>query len=94
VNELDEETNETHDKETDTGSLGNSSKFLAIRLGALLDQMYRILGELPEWFNQDFVETFLFCRRHDYYVIDLDETENRDWKGDGKRAKRWLARYI
>jgi hypothetical protein len=87
VNELDEETDETHDKETDTGSLGDSRKFLAIRLGALLDQMYRILGELLEWFNQDLVETFLFCRRHNSIVFDLDKTETETGMEE-KRAKR------
>jgi hypothetical protein len=63
VDKLDKESDETHDKETNAGSSGNLSKFLAIRLGALFDQMNRVLGKLLKGFNQNLVETLLI--RHD-----------------------------
>ena len=63
VHKLDKESNESHDEEPNAGSLRNLSEFLAIRFGALFDQMNRVLGKLLERFDQDLIKTLLF--RHD-----------------------------
>jgi hypothetical protein len=63
VDKLDKKSNETHDEETNAGGSGNLSEFLAIGLGALFDQMNRVLGKLLEGFDQNLVETLLI--RHD-----------------------------
>ena len=66
VNQLDEKTNETHHKKADTDSSCNSGEFLAVWLRALLDQMHRVLGKLPEGLDEHLLESFLFshcCER-------------------------------
>ena len=61
MNELDKETNESHDQKPNTGCLGNLHEFLSVWLGALLDQVHGIASKLLEGLHQDLVETFLFC---------------------------------
>lgn len=60
VNQFDKETNESHNEETNRGRPRDHQKFFAIRLGAFLDQVHGILGELFERFNKNLVESFLF----------------------------------
>ena len=60
VNQLDKETDESHNEKANAGGLGNGGELLSVGLGAFLDQMNRILGELLQGFDQNFVESFLF----------------------------------
>ena len=91
VDELDEETNETHDQKanalttrkerakvelsesieatkrlqpqtslaTTYRSTSNGREFFSVGLGALLDEMNRVLGELSQGFDENLVESFL-----------------------------------
>jgi hypothetical protein len=60
MNEFDKKANESHDQKSNPRRLGNLGKFFSIRFGTFLDQMHRILSELLERFDQDFIESFLF----------------------------------
>jgi hypothetical protein len=60
VNQLDKETDETHDEKSSGGGLGDRGELFAVGLGALLDQMHRVLGKLPKGLNEHLVESFLF----------------------------------
>ena len=60
MHQLDKETDKAHDEEPHPRRLGNDGKLLSVRLGALLDEMDRVLGKLPEWFNKNFLKSFLF----------------------------------
>jgi hypothetical protein len=71
VNQLDKETNETHDEKANSNSPSDSGELFAVGLGALLDQMHRVLGKLPERLNEHLVESLLIC--HFYLFIELNE---------------------
>lgn len=58
MDELDKETNETHNEKAGADSSGNHGEFLSVRLGALFDQMHRITGKLLQWLNEHFVDSF------------------------------------
>ena len=59
VNKLDKKSNKSHDQKSNTSSSGNSSEFLPIGLGALLDKVYGVLGKLAKWLDENLVESFL-----------------------------------
>ena len=60
VYQLHKETNETHDKEPNPRRLGNHGELLSVGLGALLDEVDRVLGELLERFDENLFKSFLF----------------------------------
>lgn len=72
VYKFDKETNESHDQESQASGMGNLPKFPAIGLGTFFDQMHRIFGELFQWFNEHFIESFLVVVvvRHDDEIDD------------------------
>jgi hypothetical protein len=51
MNKLDKESNKAHNQKSDSRRPSNQGKFLAVRFGALFDQMDRVLGKLLEWLN-------------------------------------------
>ena len=59
MNKLDKKSNKSHDQKSNTSSSGNSSEFLPIGLGALLDKVYGVLGKLAKWLDENLVESFL-----------------------------------
>lgn len=61
VNELDEKADEAHDEEADTGGPSDLHKFLTVRLCALFHQVHRVPRKLLKRFDQNLVESFLFC---------------------------------
>lgn len=60
VHKLDKETNETHDEEPNPCRLGNNGELLSVGLGALLNEVDRVLGELLEGFDENLFKSFLF----------------------------------
>lgn len=76
MHQLDKETNEAHDQKTDTSGLGNIREFLSVRLGALLDQMDRVFGELLQGLDEHFVESFLF---HRDFLLRLGACSREKW---------------
>ena len=84
--QLHKETNETHDKEPNPRRLGNHGELLSVGLGALLDEVDRVLGKLPERFNKYFLESFLFhselrrrysCKGDGKHVIRMSDQESK-----------------
>ena len=51
MDQLDKETNETHDEETNTRCLGNFHEFLSVWFGTFFNQMHRITSELFQWLD-------------------------------------------
>eukprot|EP00163_Fabomonas_tropica_P022093 TRINITY_DN38521_c0_g1_i1.p1 TRINITY_DN38521_c0_g1~~TRINITY_DN38521_c0_g1_i1.p1 ORF type:complete len:113 (+),score=0.62 TRINITY_DN38521_c0_g1_i1:160-498(+) len=45
VNQLDKETNETHNEEPNSGGTSNLGEFLAVRLGATVNKTVRVLAK-------------------------------------------------
>jgi hypothetical protein len=64
VDQLDKEADESHNQESSGSSFCNGREFLTIRLGTLLDQVYGVLGKLPERLYEHFIESLFFSRRH------------------------------
>lgn len=60
MNQLDKESDETHNQKSDAGGACNLSKLLAVWLGAFFDKVDGVLGELAEGLDEDFVEAFFF----------------------------------
>jgi hypothetical protein len=72
MNQLDKEADEAHDKEPNPHCLANLHEFLAVRFGALFDQMHGIASKFLQWLKEDFLETFLFGRHgDDDGVVDI-----------------------
>ena len=67
VNQLDKESDKSHDGETDSDSLCDGGKFLAIGLGAFLYQVHGILCELPKRLDGNFLESFFFS--HFFFYV-------------------------
>jgi len=59
VNQLDKETNETHDGKSNAGRLGNLREFLSVRLSAFLHQVHGVLGKIPHRLDCNFVESLV-----------------------------------
>lgn len=80
VNQLDKETNESHDEKSSGSCLGDRGKLFPVGLSALLDQMHRVLGKLPEGLNEHLVESFLFCHFSKYCNTNKGARESRNNK--------------
>ena len=65
MNDLDKETNESHDKETDSSSTRYPRKFFVIRFRALLDQVRRVFVEFAQRLNDHSIHVrhFLLGKR-------------------------------
>lgn len=59
MNKLDKKSNESHNQKANTSSSGNGSEFFTIGLGAFLDKVDGVLGELTEGLDKNLVESFL-----------------------------------
>ena len=76
MDQLDKETNETHNQEPNAGSLCDLHELFSVGLGALLDQMHGIPSKLLEWLDQNLIETFLLG----HFVVVF-------WNCEGKEAE-------
>jgi len=61
MDQLYEKPNESHNQKPNSGGTSDCGKFFTIRLGAFFDQMDGILGELTEWLDENFVESFFLA---------------------------------
>ena len=59
MNQLDKKSNESHNQKSNSSGFGNGGEFLPVGLGAFLDEVDGILGELSEGLDEHLVETFL-----------------------------------
>ena len=59
MNKLDKKSNESHNQKSNACGSGDGGEFLSIGLGAFLDKVDGILGELAERLDENLVESFL-----------------------------------
>jgi hypothetical protein len=67
MDQLDEETDTTHNEEPDQRRVRDRLEFFPIRFCAFLHQMDRIFRELFQWLDEHFFESFLSF--HVYILI-------------------------